>query len=104
MKNLRLCCESNTQHRPAYRFARSIRTTSTLAVTEQPARLPIGVWQMTSISLFMTGTSLNIYSQVALVMLIGLIAKNGVLLVEFADQLRDEGLGTQIQEITPCKA
>ena len=42
-------------------------------------------------SLFMTGTSLNIYSQVGLVMLIGLIAKNGILLVEFADQLRDQG-------------
>ena len=42
-------------------------------------------------SLYMTGTSLNIYSQVGLVMLIGLIAKNGILLVEFADQLRDQG-------------
>ena len=42
-------------------------------------------------SLFLTGTSLNIYSQVGLVMLIGLIAKNGILLVEFADQLRDRG-------------
>ena len=42
-------------------------------------------------ALFMTGTSLNIYSQVGLVMLIGLIAKNGILLVEFADQLRDQG-------------
>jgi len=46
-------------------------------------------------SLFMTGTSLNIYSQVGLVMLIGLIAKNGILLVEFADQLRDQGLGVR---------
>lgn len=44
-------------------------------------------------ALYMTGTSLNIYSQVGLVMLIGLIAKNGILLVEFADQLRDEGKG-----------
>ena len=42
-------------------------------------------------ALFLTGTSLNIYSQVGLVMLIGLIAKNGILLVEFADQLRDGG-------------
>jgi hydrophobe/amphiphile efflux-1 (HAE1) family protein len=42
-------------------------------------------------ALFLTGTSLNIYSQVGLVMLIGLIAKNGILLVEFADQLRDSG-------------
>lgn len=42
-------------------------------------------------ALFITGTSLNIYSQVGLVMLIGLIAKNGILLVEFADQERDRG-------------
>ena len=42
-------------------------------------------------ALFVTGTTLNIYSQVGLVMLIGLIAKNGILLVEFADQLRDQG-------------
>ena len=42
-------------------------------------------------ALFITGTSLNVYSQVGLVMLIGLIAKNGILLVEFADQRRDAG-------------
>ncbi|MEE2893422.1 MAG: efflux RND transporter permease subunit [Pseudomonadota bacterium] len=42
-------------------------------------------------SLYLTGTSLNIYSQVGLVLLIGLIAKNGILVVEFADQLRDGG-------------
>jgi len=40
-------------------------------------------------ALFITNTSLNIYSQIGLVMLIGLIAKNGILLVEFADQCRD---------------
>ena len=44
------------------------------------------------ISLLLTGTSLNIYSQIGLVLLIGLMAKNSVLLVEFADQLRDKGL------------
>ncbi|MEN3952588.1 efflux RND transporter permease subunit [Iodidimonas sp. SYSU 1G8] len=43
-------------------------------------------------ALFFSGISLNIYSQIGLVMLIGLMAKNGILVVEFADQLRDEGL------------
>jgi hydrophobe/amphiphile efflux-1 (HAE1) family protein len=42
-------------------------------------------------ALYLTGTSINIYSQIGLVMLIGLIAKNSILLVEFADQLRDQG-------------
>jgi hydrophobe/amphiphile efflux-1 (HAE1) family protein len=42
-------------------------------------------------ALFLTNTSINIYSQIGLVMLIGLLAKNSILLVEFADQLRDKG-------------
>jgi hydrophobe/amphiphile efflux-1 (HAE1) family protein len=42
-------------------------------------------------ALFLTGTTVNIYSQIGLVMLIGLMAKNGILLVEFADQMRDRG-------------
>jgi len=43
-------------------------------------------------ALLLTGTTINIYSQIGLVMMIGLMAKNGILLVEFADQLRDGGL------------
>ncbi|MDX1569303.1 MAG: efflux RND transporter permease subunit [Xanthomonadales bacterium] len=42
-------------------------------------------------ALFLTGISINVYSQIGLIMLIGLMAKNGILLVEFADQLRDRG-------------
>lgn len=42
-------------------------------------------------ALVLSGVSLNIYSQIGLVLLIGLMAKNGILLVEFADQLRSEG-------------
>ncbi|MDX1795399.1 MAG: efflux RND transporter permease subunit, partial [Hydrogenovibrio sp.] len=38
------------------------------------------------------GISLNIYSEIALVMLLGLATKNGILIVEFTNQLRDKGL------------
>lgn len=43
------------------------------------------------LGLYLTGQTLNIFSQIGLVMLIGLAAKNGILIVEFANQLRDEG-------------
>ena len=51
-------------------------------------------------ALKLTGTTLNIYSQIGLVMLVGLMAKNGILVVEFADQLRDRGhsVGEAIRE------
>jgi multidrug efflux pump len=42
-------------------------------------------------TLWATGNSLNVYSQIGLVMLIGLITKNGILIVEFANQLRARG-------------
>ena len=42
-------------------------------------------------ALLLSGVSLNIYSQIGLVLLVGIMAKNGILMVEFANQLRDQG-------------
>jgi len=42
-------------------------------------------------ALWLAGMSLNIYSQIGLIILIGIAAKNGILIVEFINQLRDEG-------------
>jgi HAE1 family hydrophobic/amphiphilic exporter-1 len=43
------------------------------------------------LAIALTGGSLNIYSQIGLVMLVGIMAKNGILIVEFANQLREQG-------------
>src|SRR5690606_16912790 len=42
-------------------------------------------------ALWFGGLSLNVYSMIGIVLLVGLMAKNGILIVEFAHQLRDEG-------------
>jgi multidrug efflux pump len=44
------------------------------------------------IGLLLYGSSINVFSQIGAILLIGLSAKNGVLLVEFANQLRDRGM------------
>jgi multidrug efflux pump len=44
------------------------------------------------LGLALTGNTINLFSQIGIVMLIGLAAKNGILIVEFANQRRDEGL------------
>ncbi len=46
-------------------------------------------------TLILTGNSLNVYSQIGLVLLVGVMAKNGILIVEFANQLRDRGAGVR---------
>jgi multidrug efflux pump len=44
------------------------------------------------LALWLSGQSLNVFSQIGMVLLIGLMAKNGILVVEFANQLRDRGM------------
>ncbi len=54
------------------------------------ATVPLGL-ACAVVALLLSGQSLNVYSQIGLVMLIGIMAKNGILIVEFANHLRDEG-------------
>lgn len=56
--------------------------------------VPLGVTGALA-TLWAYDMTLNIYSQVGLVLLIGLMAKNGILIVEFANQLRDQGAGVR---------
>ena len=58
------------------------------------ATVPLGL-ACAIFALILTGTSLNAYSQIGLVLLVGVMAKNGILIVEFANQLRDRGLGVR---------
>ncbi|GHE04614.1 multidrug transporter AcrB [Defluviimonas sp. 20V17] len=54
------------------------------------ATVPLGL-ACAVFALLLTGGSLNVYSQIGLVLLVGIMAKNGILIVEFANQLRDRG-------------
>ncbi|HRG36850.1 MAG TPA: efflux RND transporter permease subunit, partial [Chitinophagales bacterium] len=45
------------------------------------------------LSLWIFGQTLNIFSQIGMIMLIGLVTKNGILIVEFANQSRAKGMG-----------
>ncbi|TGQ33872.1 efflux RND transporter permease subunit [Mesorhizobium sp. M00.F.Ca.ET.216.01.1.1] len=58
------------------------------------ATVPLGL-ACAIFALLFSGTSLNAYSQIGLVLLVGVMAKNGILIVEFANQLRDRGLGVR---------
>ncbi|RKE84349.1 efflux RND transporter permease subunit [Rhizobium sp. AG855] len=54
------------------------------------ATVPLGL-ACAVFALVITGSTLNVYSQIGLVLLVGVMAKNGILIVEFANQLRDRG-------------
>lgn len=54
------------------------------------ATVPLGLG-CAVFALLLTGGSVNVYSQIGLVLLVGIMAKNGILIVEFADQLREQG-------------
>lgn len=60
------------------------------------------------IFMFFAGITMNIFSQIGLIMLIGLVAKNGILIVEFANQRQDSGIdktnsvsGAAVQRLRP---
>lgn len=58
------------------------------------ATVPLGLG-CAVFAMILTGTTLNVYSQIGLVLLVGIMAKNGILIVEFADQLRDKGMNVR---------
>ena len=52
--------------------------------------MPFGL-AAAAFAILLTGGTLNVYSQIGLVLLVGVMAKNGILIVEFANQRRDQG-------------
>ncbi|WP_394131966.1 multidrug efflux RND transporter permease subunit [Shewanella maritima] len=64
--------------------------------------VPMGVFGG-FLGLYLTGQGLSIYSQIGMIMLIGMVTKNGILIVEFANQLRDKGLEME-QAVTDAAA
>ncbi|MCZ8178170.1 MAG: efflux RND transporter permease subunit [Rhizobium sp.] len=65
------------------------------------ATVPLGL-ACAAFALVVTGSTLNVYSQIGLVLLVGVMAKNGILIVEFANQLRDRGLSVREAIETAC--
>jgi multidrug efflux pump len=56
------------------------------------------------LSLALAGSTINIFSQIGMIMLIGLVTKNGILIVEFANQKRDAGLDRETAVYEAAKA
>ncbi|MBW8852117.1 MAG: efflux RND transporter permease subunit [Xanthomonadales bacterium] len=63
--------------------------------------VPLGV-AGALLGLWIGGSTLNLFSQIGIVMLVGLAAKNGILIVEFANQLRDEGRDVREAILESC--
>ncbi|MTI16713.1 efflux RND transporter permease subunit [Rhodobacteraceae bacterium RKSG542] len=63
---------------------------SFISATVILATVPFGV-AAAIIAMGLAGGSVNVYSQIGIILLVGLMAKNGILIVEFANQLREEG-------------
>ncbi|MFT7402329.1 MAG: HAE1 family hydrophobic/amphiphilic exporter-1 [Hydrogenophaga sp.] len=61
-------------------------TSASVVMLSVPFGLAAAVFAM-----LLSGTSVNLYSQIGLLLLVGVMAKNSILMVEFADQLRDAG-------------
>ncbi|MCW5628254.1 MAG: efflux RND transporter permease subunit [Rhodoferax sp.] len=61
-------------------------TSAAVVLVSVPFGLAAAVFAMA-----LTGTSINIYTQIGLLLLVGVMAKNSILMVEFAGQLRDAG-------------
>ncbi len=53
-------------------------------------------------ALWLAGMSLNIFSMIGLVLLMGLVAKNSILLIEFANQMRERGMGVNEALLHAC--
>ncbi|MBW7923041.1 MAG: efflux RND transporter permease subunit [Rubellimicrobium sp.] len=61
-----------------------------IVMTTVPFGIAAGLW-----AIMLTGGCVNIFSQIGLVLVVGIMAKNGILIVEFANQLRDRGLSVR---------
>jgi hydrophobic/amphiphilic exporter-1 (mainly G- bacteria), HAE1 family len=58
------------------------------------ATVPFGL-ACAVLAMLVTGVTLNVYSQIGLILVVGIMAKNGILIVEFANQLRDRGMSVR---------
>jgi hydrophobic/amphiphilic exporter-1 (mainly G- bacteria), HAE1 family len=55
------------------------------------------------VTLYLTGTTLNVQSLMGIVMMVGIVASNSILIIEFARRLRETGLGVEEAVTTACR-